>query len=80
MAVTKQTGFHCRIKNHHPVVHTVGCGDYLLAGFVSVLDSVDISQKLSTGVKLATAKAWGWTGLKPWLEVEKDIEVEVIPC
>jgi 1-phosphofructokinase len=78
VAVTKETSVYCRIKNgRHPVVHTVGCGDYLLAGYVSVSNTADIGQKLSTGVKAATAKAWGWVGVKPWRDVQNNIEVEM---
>ena len=78
VAVTKETAVYCRLKNpHHRTVHTVGCGDYLLAGYVSVSHSSAIGQKLMIGVKSATAKAWGWAGVKPWLDVQKDIDVEM---
>ena len=81
VAVTKETAVYCRVKNyHHCTVHTVGCGDYLLAGYVSVPNTADIGQKLITGVKAATAKAWGWSGVRPWLDVQKDIEVEMTVC
>jgi len=80
VAVTKTEAFYCRIKSHHCVVHTVGCGDYLLAGYMSVSHPADIGQKLMVGVKVATAKAWGWVGIKPWLDIQKDIDVEMIPC
>lgn len=80
VAVTQETAVYCRVKNQpYKAVHTVGCGDYLLAGYVSVLpDDAGISQKLTTGVKAATAKAWGWVDNKPWSEVEKNIEIEMI--
>jgi 1-phosphofructokinase family hexose kinase len=78
VAVTKDTTVYCRLKNHHhQVVNTVGCGDYLLAGYVSVSDT-EISKKLITGIKAATAKAYGWVGNKSWSEAEKNIEVEMI--
>ena len=80
VAVAKEKAVYCRAKKDSRVVHTVGCGDYLLAGYVSVSQSEDIGQKLATGVKVATAKVWGLTGRKPWLEVQKDIEIEMIPC
>jgi len=80
VAVTKTEAFYCRIKSHHCVVHTVGCGDHLLAGYMSVSHPADIGQKLMVGVKVATAKAWGWVGIKPWLDIQKDIDVEMIPC
>ena len=80
VAVTKEKAVYCRAKKHSHVVHTVGCGDYLLAGYASVSHLVDIGQKLATGVTAATAKAWGWVGRKSWPEVQRNVEVEIIPC
>jgi 1-phosphofructokinase len=77
VAVTKDLAFHCRAKKSYPVVHTVGCGDYLLAGYISVSHSIDIAEKLVAGVKVATAKACGLAGVKPWPEVQKGVEVEI---
>jgi fructose-1-phosphate kinase PfkB-like protein len=78
VAVTEETAVYCRLKNHHHrIVHTVACGDYLLAGYMSVPHFSDIGQKLIIGIKSATAKAWGWAGIKPWLDVQKDIDVEI---
>ena len=78
IAVTKDKAVYCRTKTHRSTVHTVGCGDYLLAGYVSVSQTADISQKLAIGVKVATAKAWGWVETKSWHDVQKDIEVETL--
>jgi len=77
VAVTKEKGVYCRCKNNHPTVHTVGCGDYLLAGYLSVSQSADVGQKLVAGIKVAAAKAWGWVGFKSWLDVQKDIDIEM---
>ena len=77
VAVAKDSAFYCRAKKTYPVVHTVGCGDYLLAGYISVSHSGDIAEKLVAGIKVATAKARGLAGIKPWSEVQKDIEVEI---
>ena len=77
VAVTKETSFYCRSKNNHPAVHTVGCGDYLLAGYVSVEPGADMGRKLTAGIKAATAKAWGWIEVKSWHEVQQEIEVEI---
>lgn len=78
VAVTKGTAVYCSVKEHLcKAIHTVGCGDYLLAGYVSV--DADLGQKLSTGVMAATAKAWGWVGNKSWPEVQQEIEIEIIP-
>ena len=80
VAVTKDAAVYCRIKKQRRVVHTVGCGDYLLAGYVSVSDSAEISQKLATGVKAATAKAWGVAGSNAWPQAQGDMEVETRWC
>ena len=62
----------------HQARHEVGCGDYLLAGDVALPVTADIGQKLATGIRVATARAWGWSGVKPWPQVRKEIEVETI--
>lgn len=56
---------------------TVGCGDYLLAGFLKALkDKSDPASALATAVKVATARAWGWTEKKTWAQVKRQIVVE----
>ncbi len=59
-------------------VSTVGCGDYLLAGFIGGLADTggDERQALERAVKAATARAWGWHDKMEWSEVQKTIEVE----
>jgi 1-phosphofructokinase len=62
------------------VLSTVGCGDYLLAGFVAgVGETGDPSAALAKGLKVATARAWGWTENEPWARAEKEIAVAVEP-
>lgn len=57
---------------------TVGCGDYLLAGFLAgVRETGDPQAGLVRGLKAATAHAWGWTETKTWLQVDKEIAVAV---
>ncbi len=59
---------------------TVGCGDYLLAGFLAGLqDTGDSEAALATGLKVAAARAWGWTETKPWPQVDREIRVTVRP-
>ncbi len=78
VAVTKEAAFFGTIKNsRHCAVHTIGCGDYLLAGYLSAHHTQDTGQKMITGIKAAAAKAWGWTGIKSWRDVDKEIEVEL---
>jgi 1-phosphofructokinase family hexose kinase len=60
------------------VLGTVGCGDYLLAGFLKGWN--DTSREdfaLSIAVKAAAAKAWGWTQLKSWPEVMEQVDVKL---
>ena len=59
-------------------VSTVGCGDYLLAGFIGGLVDADGDERsaLERAVKAATARAWGWHDKMEWSEARKTIEVE----
>jgi 1-phosphofructokinase len=60
------------------VLSTVGCGDYLLAGFLAgFCETGDPSAALAKGLKVATARAWGWTESELWPRAEKEIAVAV---
>jgi len=60
------------------VLSTVGCGDYLLAGFLAGLgETSDPAAALATGLKVATARAWGWTESESWPRADKEIAVTV---
>ncbi len=59
-------------------VSTVGCGDYLVAGFLAGLrEGGDIGSALKVGLQAATARAWGWWESKRWTEVKEQVKVEV---
>ncbi len=60
-------------------VSTVGCGDYLLAGFIGGLADADGDERsaLEKAVKAATARAWGWHDKMEWSEAQKEVEVEI---
>lgn len=62
------------------VLSTVGCGDYLLAGFLAgIRETGDPRAALAKGLKVATARAWGWTESESWTRVDKEIAVVAEP-
>lgn len=72
VVVTGDGVWWCRTKGRRKVISTVGCGDYLLAGFLKGLeDRVDVISALRVAIKVATAKAWGWIGKRKWPQVLK---------
>jgi len=74
IAVTKDSVWKASSITTGKVISTVGCGDYLLAGFIS---EQNIEAGLITGIKVASARAWGWPDKISWQEAQKKIEVEV---
>jgi fructose-1-phosphate kinase PfkB-like protein len=67
---------HCETQRQ--VLSTVGCGDYLLAGFLAgVRQTGDLRAALALGLKAATARAWGWTESESWAQADKEIAVAV---
>jgi len=62
------------------VLSTVGCGDYLLAGFLKALeDKPDVPSALKTATRVATAKAWGWTESKTWPKAKQQVQIKSGP-
>jgi len=67
---------HCVTQGK--VLSTVGCGDYLLAGFIAGMREMgDPGAALAQGLKMATARAWGWTESESWTRSEKEIAIAV---
>ncbi len=65
-----------RATSQAAVLSTVGCGDYLLAGFLAgVQETGDACAALVQGLKAATARAWGWTETESWARAQKEIAV-----
>jgi 1-phosphofructokinase family hexose kinase len=78
VVVTKKGAWQGRCIGSGRVLSTVGCGDYLLGGFLKGLkDKSDAGSALGTAIKVATAKAWGWTDKMSWPDVQSKIKVQV---
>jgi fructose-1-phosphate kinase PfkB-like protein len=78
VVVTKKGTWQGRRTGSGRIRSTVGCGDYLLAGFLKGLkDESNPDFALKTAIKVATAKAWAWTEGKKWQQVERRINVRV---
>ena len=57
---------------------TVGCGDYLLAGFLDGFEQKrDLDFALSRAIKVAAARAWGQTESMSWPDVKSRIDVGI---
>jgi 1-phosphofructokinase len=78
LLVTKDGAWTGCSRTQDEALSTVGCGDYLLAGFLAGLQETgDACAALGRGVKAATARAWGWTESKAWSQVNGEIAVAV---
>ena len=78
VAVTAQGAWWGRCRGHRKTRSTVGCGDYLLAGFLKGLsDRSDVAYGLQIGLKAATARAWGWTESRTWPQVKQQVAVSL---
>ncbi len=66
------------IPEERNIVSTVACGDYFLAGFLDGLkEKGDLNFALERAIKVAAARAWGWTDDKKWTDVKNEIKTEV---
>ncbi len=80
VAVTAEGAWQARCLGREPVLSTVGCGDYLLAGFLKALeDKPDVPSALKTATKVATAKAWNWTESKTWPQAKQQVQIKSSP-
>ena len=78
VVVTKKGAWQGRCLGRRRVLSTVGCGDFLLAGFLKGLkDKSGAGSALRTAIKVATARAWGWTEGKSWSQALREIKVAV---
>jgi len=91
VVVTNKGAWQGRCVGRSRVLSTVGCGDFLLAGFLKglnpvrskssasngVKDKSDAGPALGTAIKVATARAWGWTEGKSWSQALREIKAAV---
>jgi 1-phosphofructokinase family hexose kinase len=78
VVVTKQGAWQGRCLGRARVLSTVSCGDVLLAGFLKELkDGSATGAALKTAIKVATARAWGWTEGKTCSQALRGIKVAV---
>jgi len=76
--VTEKGAWAGSAKTRGKVLETVGCGDYLLAGFLAAHARGSNPQTtLATALKAATARAWGLTETKTWAAARRGVEVEI---
>jgi len=74
----KEDAWRGRCIGRGRVLSTVGCGDFLLAGFLKGLkDKSDAGSALGTAIKAATARAWGLTEEKSWVRVLREIKAAI---
>ncbi len=78
VAVTERGIWQARAAQSRKAISTVGCGDYLLGGFLKGMRDVgSIEESLATGMKAASAKAWGADPTEDWAAVSAGVEVKV---
>jgi len=76
--VMRQSAWQGRYRGYRKTRSTVGCGDYLLAGFLKALcENCRPELALKSGLKVAAARAWAWDERKGWPQVENQIAVGV---
>jgi 1-phosphofructokinase len=76
--VTRTGAWQGRCTSSAKVVSTVGCGDFLLAGFVQGMrHSARVHTALALALKVATARAWAWPDCKTWRAAQRGIRVDV---
>ena len=72
----------CRLAQYRgkdrEVHSTVGCGDYLLAGFLNGWrQHQDVDRALEKGIIAGTARAWSLTEQTSWSKVSRKIRVDI---
>ena len=78
LLVTRRGAWQGHCRHGEKVLSTVGCGDYLLGGFiVGLRRALPPHAALTLALKVAAARAWGWSDQKAWSAARRDIRVEI---
>lgn len=78
MVVTKDGLWSGHTTSRAGVIETVGCGDYLLAGFLAgMARGRPARAALEQALKVATAHAYGWTETQTWTRARREVVVSV---
>lgn len=78
IAVSGEEAFSGAACARRPALSTVGCGDWLLAGFLCARGG-PLRRALERGLKAATAKAWGWHESMSWEDAAAAIDLRIDP-
>jgi 1-phosphofructokinase len=78
VVVTKDGAWQGRGIGTAKIFSTVGCGDFLLAGFLKAFnEGSGTGSALKTAIKVATARARAWVEKKSWPDAQSSIKVQV---
>jgi 1-phosphofructokinase family hexose kinase len=78
VVVTKDTAWEGKCISRKKALSTVGCGDYLLAGFLKGLENTSkADEALTMAIKTATLRAWGITKQKSWPQIAKKVQIRL---
>lgn len=76
--VTKRGAWTGRTTTRGKVLETVGCGDYLLAGFLaSYSQRQNTRAALASALKAGTARAYGLAETEAWSKANRRVEVDI---
>ncbi|HPC95302.1 MAG TPA: PfkB family carbohydrate kinase [Sedimentisphaerales bacterium] len=79
MVVTKDGLWSGHATGRGRVIETVGCGDYLLAGFLAaVAEKRPVRTALGQALTVATARAYGWSDTHTWARARRKLAVQVL--
>jgi 1-phosphofructokinase len=78
VVITKDAAWQGKCISRKKALSTVGCGDYLLAGFLKGLTyTSETNSALAMAVKIATVKAWGGIEQRNWPQVANQVQIKI---